>query len=160
MEAPSDVERAGSPVVVASDELSWDELTALVDKVVALIRERERENGWLPSMIIALSRGGFVPATLIASRLGVRNLVGVDVQKDALGIRSIGRYVKLDRVDEHRVLIVDDGIVTGNLLPTTADEVASKGGDPRTCALVSEGRCAEPDYLGEIRQHMPHFPWE
>lgn len=143
-----------------SDKMEWGEAVELVDIVVAAIRDLERENGWFPTMIIAVSAGGFVPATLIATRLHVRNLIGLDVQEEALGTNSIGKYAKLARVDEHRVLIVDDGITTGVLLPAAADEVAAKGGDPRTCALISEGRCPDPDYLGEVRQHMPHFPWE
>lgn len=139
-----------------SDFITWGELSGLVDNIV----DQLDEGNWSPTMVVALSRGGFVPATLIASRLSIRNLVGIDVHKEASGTRSIGKYVRLDRLDEHRVLIVDDGIITGNLLPTTADEVAAKGGDPRTCALISEGRCPDPDYLAETRQHMPHFPWE
>lgn len=51
------------------------------------------------------------------------------------------------------VLVLDDGIVTGNLLPLTAAAVRDRRGEPRTCALIPEGRYEPPDYLAETAGH-------
>lgn len=134
----------------------WTQIADLVAEVVAQVAQ----SGWNPTLVLALSRGGFIPSSMIAQLLDVRDLVGVDVRKDEHGRRSIGHFVTLGRLDGQRVLIVDDGIVTGNLLPMTASAVRSMGGEPRTCALVSEGRCPAPDYLAQTLAAIPRFPWE
>jgi hypothetical protein len=135
---------------------SWTEVERLVDAVVDQIIQ----SNWHPDIIIALSRGGFAPATMIAYKLKVKNLAGLDARRNSDGIRATGYIVGIKNLSGQKVLIVDDGIITGHLLTIVPEEVISLGGDPRTCALISEGKCPDPDYLVETQDVIPKFPWE
>jgi uncharacterized protein len=136
--------------------IDWAKLENLVRTAVNQIRK----DAWDPTMVLALSRGGFVPATMIAHQLGVRHLGGLPIAKNVDGERSLAPSLQLGDLDGQRVLIVDDGIISGKLLAMTSDKVRSLGGEPRTCALISLGRCSDPDYLVETHNAMPSFPWE
>ncbi len=137
-------------------QLSWDDVNSLVSQIVQQIQK----GSWRPDVIIGMSRGGFIPATMIAQKLGVKSLVGLDVAKDSNGVRSLGKLVRLNDLSQQNVLIVDDSIITGRLLSLAAGAVRAKGGDPRTCALISEGITADPDYFVETQAPIPVFPWE
>ena len=137
-------------------KLNWAE----VDQMVGQVVQKIKLSGWQPDVVIALSRGGFVPATMIAYRLGVKNLAGLDARKNDEGLHFTGYLVSLKPMTDQKVLIVDDGIITGHLLTIAPREVERLGGEPRTCALISEGKCADPDYLVKTETVIPHFPWE
>jgi hypoxanthine phosphoribosyltransferase len=137
-------------------QFTWAEVSQLVNQVTNQIVK----SGWQPDTIIALSRGGFVPAAMIAYKLKVKHLAGLDTRKNNNGIRSAGHIVQIKDLSRQKVLVVDDGIITGHLLTIVPEEVRSKGGEPRTCALISEGRCPDPDYLVATYTAIPKFPWE
>jgi uncharacterized protein len=137
-------------------KLSWADVEQLVDQVV----EKIIDSKWQPDCIIGLSRSGFVPATMIAYRLKIQILAGLDAKRNNDGIRSTGHIVGLKNLRGQKVLVVDDGIITGHLLNIVPSEVKSLEGEPRTCALISEGRCPDPDYLAQTKSVIPTFPWE
>jgi uncharacterized protein len=136
--------------------VNWIELEALSREIVRQIKVDD----WRPTVIVALSRGGLVPATMIGLELGITDVVGIDVQKRADGTRTIGKFVSLQNLDEQTVLVIDEGTVSGKLLQIAADAVRQLGGDVRTCTLVSEGKCDAPDYLAEVRNDISDFPWQ
>lgn len=137
-------------------KLSWLDVEGLVSRAV----DKIVKSNWQPDIIIGLSRSGFVPATMIAYKLDVKILAGLDAKRNNDGPRSTGHIVGLKNLADKKVLVVDDGIITGHLLNIVPDEVRSLGGEARTCALISEGRCKDPDYLVETLEFMPKFPWE
>lgn len=136
--------------------LDWDDITTLVQTV----SDQIKASGWQPTVIIALSRGGFVPATMIAYQLDVRSLLGLDVSKDEAGQRSLGRFTKLQDLHAQRVLAVDDSMISGRLLTLTVKAAVADGAEARTCALISVGDKPDPDYYVERFAKMPLLPWE
>ncbi len=136
--------------------LTWKKVEQLVGHIVKQITDSK----WQPDSILALSRGGFIPAVMIAEKLGVKHVAGLDVKKNKVGQRSAGHLVKLDDITGQKVLVVDDSILTGRLLTDVPEMVRQKGGEPRSCALLSEGHCPDPDYLVETHNVIPYFPWE
>lgn len=154
---PLVVECYTNPMINDSQKhLTWPEVEQLVTKIVQKIKD----SNWQPNSILALSRGGFIPAAMIAEKLGVKHLAGLDVHKNSEGIRTAGHMVGLDDVKGQKVLVVDDSILTGRLLTDVPAMVRQRGGEPKSCALFSEGRCPDPDYLVEKCEVTPLFPWE
>jgi hypoxanthine phosphoribosyltransferase len=154
-------ETTGAVNIVAAShktqhQLNWSDIEHMVNTIVRQIKT----SNWQPDIIVALSRGGFVPATMIAYKLGVKTLVGLDVKKNTSGVRSRGSVVSVDNLKGRKVLVVDDSIITGRLLDIVPTEIRTKGGEPRTCALISEGKCPSPDYVVETRDVTPIMPWE
>ena len=136
--------------------LGWDEVEQLVNEVYKKIQA----SNWEPDVIVGLSRGGFIPATMLAYKLQVATLVGLDVIKDDSGKRARGSVVSLGDVQGKKVLVVDDSTISGRLLRIVPEEVSTRGGEPRSCALISLGQCDEPDYLAKTETSLPLFPWE
>jgi len=103
--------------------------------------------------IVALSRGGLVPARYIATELDVDNIY-------TLGIRFYDRFNKKLKTPIiyqgfthtfkrfERILIVDDIVDTGESIKTAVDLVtASKGRNIITCSLHYKPKSSiKPDY--------------
>jgi uncharacterized protein len=139
-----------------AQDFSWQD----VEKLVKNITDQIETSNWRPTVVIALSRGGFVPATMIAYDLGIKTMAGLPVAKNEKGVRSLSPLFEPTDLSEQKVLVVDDGIIGGHLMPLAVEKVRKHGGEVRTCALVSLGRCPDPDYLADIHSDMPNFPWE
>ncbi len=97
-------------------KVSWEEIVewsrVLADKV--------RESGYQPSVVVAVARGGYVPARLVCDFLGVENLVSIQSQHWTEAARKAERAVlkfryKID-LSGHRALLVDDIVDTGESL--------------------------------------------
>jgi Predicted phosphoribosyltransferases len=93
--------------------VSWEEIVDWNMRLAKLIED----SGWLPDVIVAIARGGYVPARLLCDFLDVTDLISVQsqhwVEAAIVAERAILRYpYKLDMSDK-KVLIVDDIVDTG-----------------------------------------------
>jgi hypoxanthine phosphoribosyltransferase len=89
-----------------------------------------RESSYKPDVIVAISRGGFVPARLLCDFLNVSDMVSVRVKHYEAGAKKLKQaYVKyslpanLD-LQKSRVLIVDDVNDTGESLEAAVQHVS------------------------------------
>jgi len=130
--------------------VSWDEI---VEWSLGLSRIVTRD-GWRPDVIVAVARGGYVPARLLADFLDVNNMLSVQSQHWTEAARAEERAIlkypfKVDLNGEN-VLVVDDIVDTGETLKLARDYVAENWnpGDVKTAALqwISSVAKFEPDY--------------
>jgi uncharacterized protein len=137
---------------------TWSEVEGWADR----LSEKVRAGGPVPQTLVGLSRGGWVPARLLADRLGVRRLVSLRVQhwgvtatRDGAAQLSEGLSAK---VDGESVLVVDDITDTGDSLRLASEHVRAAG--PRsveTAAFVHIGHARfVPTYWGE---EIPRGAW-
>ena len=104
---------------------SWDYLHNSCKKVV----EKIKKDKFKPDMIIALSRGGFVPARSICDMLIIKDLVSIKVDHWGITASMDGktriRYpLKVDLTDK-KVLVVDDITDTGDSMIVSLDFLKS-----------------------------------
>ncbi len=126
-------------------------------------------DGYKPDLVVAVSRGGFVPARLICDFLDVTDLLSVQSQHWVEAARAAEKAILRHpyRIDAGgmRVLVVDDIVDTGETLRLARDFVEREWEpkEVRTAALqwISTVAKYEPDYYYlEVREWTWfQYPW-
>jgi hypoxanthine phosphoribosyltransferase len=118
--------------------ISWSEVQRLCQRLAGLIRE----SGFRPDLIVAIGRGGYVPARLLCDYLDIMGLTSIKVEHYLAGAskqeETIIRYPLKADIKGLRVLLVDDVNDTGDtLLVATRHLQTFRPADVRT-AVVHE----------------------
>ncbi|MGY0466712.1 phosphoribosyltransferase [Kitasatospora sp. cg17-2] len=152
--------------------LTWDD----IDSAVQVLTERVSVDG-LPQAVVAVLRGGMVPAVWLAHRLGIRDVRTVEV------VRTMGDGVNADKnplpdvrnpasLGDLRgldVLLVDDIAGSGVTLAHTADLLRDLGAARVHTAVLAVNRAnwqqdAQPadaiDHIAALYDTWIVFPWE
>lgn len=78
------------------------------------IAEQIADSGWMPDLIVAIARGGMLPAGAISYALGVKANGAINVEfytgvgKTMLEPEILEPYMDISSLEGKRVLIVDD----------------------------------------------------
>ena len=145
--------------------VSWDEV---VEWARGLAR-RIKSDGYKPTVVIAVARGGYVPARLLCDFLGVENLLSIQSQHWTEAAKAAEKAVlkfpyKVD-LSGHRALLVDDIVDTGETLMLARDYVLRewRPDELRVAALqwISSVAKFKPDYYYlEVREWVWfQYPW-
>lgn len=147
----------------------WRHVSKACDNILA------KYDGPLPTRVVALARGGLIPGTILANKLGVRHvyslgLCSYEQQLDgteAPGIFDVYQRIpsNIDQVDrQDRVLLVDDISDKGSTFKFAEQYIKDKmGGKIVTAALVIKpGTSYIPTYYNDIIDDNKWviFPWE
>lgn len=152
---------------------SWDEIEVLSRK----LRELLSDSGYSPTLIVAIMRGGAVPATIMAHLLGGLPVFGMTIRTtvtdDVRSVRATnGSSIigELPRLRHERVLVVDDVTNTGSTLRQVCDHVRGlRPSDIRSACLVWDTVGTDPshildkctsDFYGAKWHAWVAFPWE
>ena len=127
---------------------SWDEIVVGVEKIVHEILN----DGYIPDAVIGISKGGAIPAALIADMLGVRNVDLMQISHWTFNYRRGTvdlRCMPSTDISGLRVLIVDDVADTGSTLKA-AKEVVER-------LSAAEVRTAVIDYKVVSSRYRPNY---
>jgi uncharacterized protein len=130
---------------------SWEEAEAWAGRIAAAVRA----SGHLPETIVALTRGGWVPARLLADRLGIKRLVSIRLQHWGVTAQPSGKAELTEGlsgpVRGQSVLVVDDITDTGESLELATQAVRAAGASRvESAAFLHIGHSKfVPDYFGE-----------
>ena len=96
--------------------ISWSEVQRLCLRLADLIRESD----YCPDIVVAIGRGGFVPARLLCDYLGIMALTSIKIEHYLSGSskqeRAVIRYPLSTTIKDLRVLLVDDVNDSGDTL--------------------------------------------
>ena len=141
---------------------SWEYLHNSCKKAV----KKMKTDGYKPDVVIALSRGGFVPARNICDMLIVKDLISLKVDHWGITATKDGkakiRYPLNIDLTGKKVLVVDDITDTGESMLVSLDFIKSLNpSDIKTvAALHIKTSKFTPDYYGEEIDWMwVVFPW-
>ncbi|MEI6439052.1 MAG: phosphoribosyltransferase family protein [Alphaproteobacteria bacterium] len=134
--------------------IAWAEVEHMARRVAKTAQD------FGPTAILAVTRGGLVPATLISHHLGVRRVETIQAasygqghEQNAVRLGPTPTFTNSDRV-----LIVDDLIDTG----LTLDAIVALYPTARTAVLLNKHPSKTANYVG--RHANPSawivFPWE
>jgi uncharacterized protein len=105
--------------------VDWPE----VDRWADAIERKVRDRGALPETIVGLTRGGWVPARLLADRLEVKRIVSLRAQHWGITATPTGAAAVTEGlsgdVRGERVLVVDDITDTGDSLRLAVELVTA-----------------------------------
>ena len=144
---------------------SWTD----ADRWANTIAERVRAADRLPQTIVALTRGGWVPARLLADRLGIKRLVSLRAQHWGVTATPSGQAELTEGlsgpVDGQEVLVVDDITDTGQSLELATTHVHDAGArrvESATCLHITHSKFVPTYYAEEIPREgwvWIVFPW-
>ncbi len=139
------------------------------NKIYAMLlsqAEKIRQSGFKPDIIIAITRGGWVPARVLSDLLGISDLVTVRVEF-YLGVAETKNGPVLTQgvsaiVTDKKALIVDDVADTGKSLQLAREHVLQQGATEARIATVytKPWSAIKPDYYETETRCWVVFPWE
>ena len=143
----------------------WDD----ADRWADAIAQRVRAAGRMPQTIVALTRGGWVPARLVADRLGVRRLVSLRAQHWGITATPSGKAELTEGlsgpVRDQDVLVVDDITDTGESLALATQHVTEAGArrvESAACLHIGHSKFVPTYFAEEIARDAwvwVVFPW-
>lgn len=143
-------------------ELTWDDVEELVARLVAKLPRNY-------DLLMAITRGGMVPACLVSERIDLRNIVAAAVMFYTGIDQKLEEPIFLEFPADpllvgKRVLIVDDVWDTGRTAMAVRRRVREAGGFPELAVLhYKPGRSAyaeRPEYYAETTDEWILYPWD
>jgi uncharacterized protein len=144
------------------EQLTWDGF----GEASRDLARRILADGFVPEVVVAIARGGLLPAGAISYGLGVKNCgalnvefyTGVGTVLDAPEV--LPPALDIDYLEGRRVLLVDDVADSGRTLALAVDLLRKRGADMRSVTLyIKPGTIATPDYWWKETPLWIDFPW-
>ena len=142
--------------------LNWDQIETMVAALAA------RSHGHYDAML-AVTRGGLVPAGMLAYHLGIRNILVAAVHFYSGVARRAQQPTFLQfpadpLLSGRRILIVDDIWDSGKTIAAVKERVLAAGGTPVTAILHYKPAASliddAPDFYVETTRAWIVYPWE
>lgn len=142
--------------------VTWEELDALVARLAdAVGRDHD--------LVLAITRGGLVPAGILAYRLGLREILvaGVEFYRAEGGTHDaplIGHFPDAALLAGQRVLVVDEVWETGETMTEILSRVRAAGGIPVSAVIhYKPGRSrvtGTPDHYAATVHDWVTYPYK
>ena len=149
-------------VGIEKDIVSWDELADMVADLAEAVRGEY-------DVMLAITRGGLVPAGMLAYRLGMRNILMAAVEyyddEGRPGPKPTFLQFPADPLLRgQRVLIVDEVWDSGTTIHAVRERVRQAGGIPTTAVLHYKPDRSQvpghPDYHVVTTDHWVVYPFK
>jgi uncharacterized protein len=144
------------------ERLSWDQFGEASRELARAILG----DGFAPDVVVAIARGGLLPAGAIAYALGVKNCGALNVEfYTGIGTVLDAPEVLPPALDiaylaGRRVLLVDDVADSGRTLAMAVEMLTQRGADVRSVTVYTKpGSIATPDYSWRETALWIDFPW-
>ncbi|GAA5039284.1 phosphoribosyltransferase [Microbacterium fluvii] len=122
--------------------------------------------GFEPEVVVAIARGGLLPAGAIAYALGVKSCGALNVEFYT-GVGTVLEApevlppaLDIDFLSGKRVLLVDDVADSGRTLALAVQLLRDRGADMRSVTIYTKpGSIARPDFAWKETDLWIDFPW-
>lgn len=142
--------------------LTWEGFGQASDELARQIAA----SGWQPDMIIAVARGGMIPAGSLTYALGVKltDAINVefytDVHETLPDPVLLAPMLDTESMTGHTVLVVDDVVDSGRTLQLVVRMLRGYGAVVRTAVIYAKPTTiVEPDYVWGRTDKWISFPW-
>lgn len=139
--------------------LSWQRVEALCR---ALAKQIKRAH-YVPDIIVAIARGGWVPARILSGMLHCESVASMRVVRSREhGVPRITQPVSCS-VRDKRVLLVDDVADAGSSIAAAAAHLRRRGATEIKSAVLNYKQSSKikPDFFGERNANeWIIYPWE
>jgi len=132
--------------------VTWEEQYRLA----RVLAGRIRASGYRPDLVIAIGRGGYVPARILCDLFSISRLTSVKAEHWGTPAekedRAVIRYPLCIAIEGVKVLIVDDVTDTGESMALVLEYVKALGpAEVRTAVLQhKEVSGFRPDYYAQV----------
>ena len=149
-------------MTVDHEPLTWEAFGSGARALTQLVQD----DGFEPTIVLAIARGGLPLAGALSYALGVKNCCVINVEyytdvDERLDVPVIlPPALNLMDLTNARVLLVDDVADTGDTLLLVADQVRNYVAEVRTAVLYEKPRSAvRCDYVWRHTSRWIDFPW-
>lgn len=123
------------------------------------IKELASQIDFKPAIIVAIPKGGLIPARLLAKYLEVDEIYALNVKRVG-DSREITSQILAD-LHNKNVLIVEDTLETGKSLQVAKEYIESLGALVKTtCLYIRENTQFTPDYYLSTQDPLPILAWD
>jgi hypoxanthine phosphoribosyltransferase len=139
-------------------QLSYYKFEATISRLSQTISN----DGFQPDIIVAISRGGWIPARLLSKKLGIKKLSSYGVTyADAARTSLISYDSPSPEIRERKILLVEDYLESGKSMKYCAEQLRLQKNEVRTFAVgYSEKSLIVPDYSSGKLVSVPKLPWD
>lgn len=144
--------------------LGWNDITHLAGKLIAQLNREDYD------AMLAVTRGGMIPAALLSEAMDLRNVMTAAVmfyqgQHQALEEPHFLQFPGDALLLGKRVLIVDDVWDSGKTAMAVRERVTQAGGVPTVAVLHYKPKFSKfpeeaPDFFGEETDAWIVYPWD
>ena len=138
--------------------VSWDE----VRRMTLALARRLRADGFVPDIIVAIGRGGWIPGRLLSDYLGVANLTDVKVEHyrgtEKQAVARIRYPLRADLTGQ-RVLVVDDVTDTGDSFAVALEHTRNCGEPTELRSLVLHHKRVSPYVPDYFAREVAEWRW-
>ncbi|MDO5730550.1 phosphoribosyltransferase [Corynebacterium sphenisci] len=124
------------------------------------------DSGFTPDIIVAVARGGLLPAGALSYSMGVKlsDAINVEFYTDVAETLPdpvlLEPLLDVDAIREKRILVVDDVADSGRTLHLVLELLAGHGAEVRSAVLYAKSRSeVSPDYVWRRTDEWIVFPW-
>lgn len=124
------------------------------------------DSGFVPEIIIAVARGGLLPAGALSYSLGVKlsDAINVefytDVEETLPDPVLLAPLLDTENIAGKNLLVVDDVADSGRTLALVIDLLKKDGADVRSAVIYGKPRSVvKPDYVWRHTDQWIVFPW-
>lgn len=148
---------------ITKEYLDWTRIETMVEQLAQGMRERSFD------ALLAVTRGGLVPAGLIAYHLGIRNILVAAVEfYSGVGRRAAAptflQFPADPFITGKTVLVVDDIWDSGKTISAVKARIVAAGGTPVIAVLHYKPNASlfvdRPDHYVEATDAWIVYPWE
>lgn len=142
--------------------VTWDDVQTLCDRLADQLAGQPFEG------LLAVTRGGLIPAGLLAYRLNLRDILVAAMQfYDDNGARAAQptflQFPAAPLLCGRRILVVDEVWDSGRTITAVCDRVRDAGGAPVTAVLHHKPQRSEmpgrPDFMAQETNDWIVYPW-
>ncbi|MDR2255445.1 MAG: phosphoribosyltransferase [Arthrobacter sp.] len=153
---------ADSSDLVQKEVLSWD----LFGTAGRELAQSIADSGYQPEIIIAVARGGLLPAGHLSYALGVKLSDAINVEFYTDVNETLPDPILLEPMLDtaslkgKRLLVVDDVADSGRTLALVLELLRKQGAECRSAVIYSKSASVvEPDYVWRRTDEWIVFPW-
>lgn len=143
--------------------ISWSEVQRLCLRLATLIRD----SNYQPDIVVAIARGGYVPARLLCDYLDIMALTSIKIEHYLAGSakqeQAVIRHPLCTPIENQRVLLVDDVNDSGDTLDVAIQHLLSFQPSEVRIAVMHHKTIThfKVDYLAKtiIKWRWLIYPW-
>ena len=138
--------------------IGWDE----IQRLVLDLARRVQADRFVPDIIVAIGRGGWVPGRLLSDYLGILNLTEIKVEHykgtEKQAVARIRYPLRADLTGQ-RVLLVDDVTDTGDSFDVVLKHIHSRGEPAELRSLVIHHKSISPYLPDYFAREVSEWRW-
>lgn len=141
-----------------STELSYQEF----ESIVCNLSKSIAADHFHPDILVAIARGGWIPARLLSKYLKVNKLCSYGVTYADNARTTLISYDRpFPEIRGQKILLVEDFLESGCAIKHCCEQLVLLNNEVKTFAIgYSDKSCIVPDYSTGKRASIPRLPWD